>query len=104
MSRDFWITVTDPERAAEFEQVFGSATVPVEAPVPARADVAGEEHLAYALDLEALDAETIARLVEHLAAKFGVDPDLVEEALHAQGLAILAEGCVVTVHNPHRWL
>ncbi len=92
------VAITDPARRAAFEKVFGTAVVPVKSATPVPAEVAGlGRQMAYQLDLEAIGPDARARLVEHLAAKFGVEPEAVDATLSEQGLAILAEGCVVSV-------
>lgn len=92
------ISVTDPARRAAFEKIFGSAVVPVKSPATSMAEVEGlGQQPVYQLDLEAIGPDARARLAEHLAAKFGAGPDLVEKILAEQGLAILAEGCIVAI-------
>lgn len=96
----FHVIVTDPARRAAFEKVFGSASVPVKSAVPITAELAGKGVVkAYQLDLEALDADAFARLVEHLAAKFETLPSVVETTLRTEGMAIMAEDCVVAIRT-----
>lgn len=40
----------------------------------------------------------------YLANKFGLDPSVVEAGIDEEGVPILAEDCMVTIHNPQRWL
>ena len=88
------------ERAEEFRDVFGGATVPVKSPLPGLATVAGEEKMVYMLDIERLGAEQYDRLVQHLARKFGEAEVAVAAELTQYGLPILADDVTVTVQQP----
>jgi hypothetical protein len=93
-------TITDPVRRAEFEEVFGTATVPVKGWLPFRASLPIGVREVYELDVDALEPEIRSRLVRHLAAKFGVDVAEADAVLAAEGLPILADSCVVSHDRP----
>ena len=102
-TRDFWVTVTG-ERAAEWRQVLGTDTVAVLSPIPHRADLPGRPGaLIHLMDLGALTGEQVGRLTAHLATKFGLPIEEVQAGLAEQGVPILADDCMVAVHNPQRW-
>lgn len=79
MSKDFKVTVHDPTRQAEWEQVYGSTSVCVRSPIPEWANLPGRgRSLVYLLDLSELTGEQrerqIAHITEGYAAKLlGVD-------------------------------
>lgn len=105
MAKDFLLTILEPMRAAEFREVFGTDTVCVRSPVPECANLPGKPaEWIYLLDLDELTAAQRARLVGHLAAKFGYDPAYVDAGLEEEGMPILVEDTVVTVLHPQRWL
>ena len=105
MGKDFTVTVCEPERRAEFEAIFGTATVHVKSPFPVRANLPGRpDCLIYELDLELITREQRARLVAFLAEKFGISVEEVDALLEVHGVPILAEDCVVGVANPQRWV
>jgi hypothetical protein len=93
------------ERAEEFEDVFGTATVPVLGPLPELALVNGfeEPQPVYLLDLKALSHDQRDRLVAHIARKFGADEGAVADQLTALGLPILAADTIVCGDVPW-WL
>jgi len=94
------VTILDPERAAAFRRVYGTATVPVTSMFPHLAELPGLDgpRLVYLVPLDWIEAGGHrAALVEFLAARFGADPADVWRDLVAQGgLPVLAEGCTVT--------
>lgn len=97
MSPDYTVTVHDPERAATFERIFGSATAPVRAPTPVLTALPGRGcALVYELDLDRLTREQRTRLIFYVAERFGHDAQRAAKQLHFLGMAILAEGCTVT--------
>jgi hypothetical protein len=97
MSRTLVTVVKPPERVEAFRQVFGSATVPVRGwIVPHGANLPIGRRDVYELDLAALTDEQRARLIDHLASKFGVGKNEVCETLDTEGVAILADDCVVS--------
>ncbi len=107
MSKQFQVTVTNPDRAALFRRVFGSATVAVQFPFPVLADrPAGQgEQLAYLLDLREITDEQRARLVDHFAAELNLDRAFVEDRLTEQGVAIPAtEAIMTTTANLGLWV
>jgi hypothetical protein len=92
------VTITEPKRRAEFEKIFGTATVQVKSARPTLAEVGDlGVHQVYMLDLDAVVGDALDRLVAHLAAKFGVEPYAIVEILRAEGMAILAEDCFVSI-------
>lgn len=104
MSRDFKVTVFDPERAAEWQEIMGTTTLCVKSPIPSQASLPGiKTALIYELDLDLLTEEQLHRLVTHIANKFNYTPEEVKEALPIQGVPILADDCTVSMGNPQRW-
>lgn len=88
-----------PARLADFERVFGSATVPVTQllPVPAMAELPGVGRKpVYLLDLRAIDQEQRARLIDFCVERFGENRRYVIDHLDELGFPILAEDCTFT--------
>jgi len=95
----------DPERIAEWTAVFGSPTVCVKTPIPQLADLpAKPRSKVYFLDLGELTDEQYNRLIDHIAAKFSLDPFETAADVQKRGVPILADDCMVTVENPQKWL
>lgn len=104
MGKDFFVTVTG-DRAAEWEQIFGTTTVNVRSPIPQWADLPGKgKSLIFLLDLELITPTQRQRLVEHISRKWNQPPAEVEAEIKARGVPILDEDCIVGVLNPQRWL
>lgn len=103
MAKDFLVTITG-DRAAEWQQVFGTTTVNVQTPLPQWADLPGKGRAKiFLLDLGLITPEQRQRLIEHISQKWNIPPDQVEADIEAQGVPILDEDCYVTVLNPHKW-
>lgn len=95
IATDFGVTITDPERAKDFAAVFGRTTVPVTSFFPTRANLPGKPGaLIFLLDLARLTPDERARLIAHLAQRFGLAPADVAQDLDAQGVPILADSCI----------
>lgn len=97
MSNDWQVTVRDPERAAMFVAVFGSATVGVTSPLPRRVPAAlpgRPGSIVFFLDLARITPDARAKLVAHLAQKFHAAQVDIERDLAELGLPILADSCV----------
>lgn len=104
MAEDFMVTITNPERAAEWQAVFGTTTVHVQSPIPFEASLPGRPRsLVYLLDLRLISDDQRRKLVEHLARKFGLAKSFVDAELDAHGVPLLAEDCVATVDHPQKW-
>lgn len=102
--KDFTVTVTNPERAADWQSILGRTTVVVCSPIPSRANLPGHpDTLIYMLDLDVLTAEETDRLVTFIAQRFHIAEADVARDLRLQGVPILADDCTVTVWNPQRW-
>lgn len=88
------VTVHDPSRAADFERVFGTATVPVRErlPIPQTVSLPIGERPCYFLDLSAITAAQRERLIAFLIERFGETREGVEREL-PNGVPILAESC-----------
>jgi len=105
MDKGFTITVTDPERKAEWEGIFGTATVRVKSPFPTLADLLGRsDSMIFELDLEAITPEQREKLVAHIAERFSIPVAEVEALLDDHGVPILAEHCVVSGIDPRQLL
>ena len=97
MSRTQVTVVKPPERVQEFIDVFGSATVPVRGwIIPHTGNLPIGKRDVFELDLEAITDEQRERLIEHLTRKFNEPPGVVRQYLDQEGVAILAEDCVVS--------
>ncbi len=102
---DFTVTITNPERAAEWRDILGTTTAPVVSPTLQRAQLPGRPRAwVYLLDLAALTPEQTIRLTQHLARKFGLDDALVTQLLADEGCPILADDCTLTIHHLQRWI
>jgi len=93
-TKDDWKTtarVTNPERRAFWERVFGKDQVPIVSFVPQAAKLPGfdEPQLVYMLDLKAISEEQRGRLVEAIAEKFEIAADVVNDTLDEHGVPIL---------------
>jgi hypothetical protein len=105
MGGDFTVTVLEPDRAAEFEAIFGTTTVGVKSPFPVKADLPGHpDSWVYELDLGLITANQRARLVAHLAGEFDVPAEEVEATLDEQGVPIRVVDCAVGMANLLRWM
>lgn len=105
MGQDFTVTVCEPERAAEFEAIFGTTTVHVKSPFPVKADLPGHPaSWVFMLDLDLITADQRERLVAHLAKKFGIPAEEVEAVLDEHGVPLLADNCTAGLANPLRWV
>ena len=103
--KDFKVTITDPERAAEWLVILGTTTVCVESPFPILANLPGHPRAEiYLLDLDLLTVEQRERLISHLCRKFGVPAGEAETEIARAGIPILAEHCILIIDNPIRWL
>lgn len=93
----FTVTITDPQRRAEWIDILGTDTVPVVSPIPHRASAPGRpDSLFYRLDLTRVTPDQRARLVKHLAAKFGLLESAVERDMGDYQVPILADHTVLT--------
>lgn len=105
MSKDFQVTITNEERARTFAAIFDTATVYVESPIPCMAEVPGlGEQRVYKLDMGLLTDNQRLRLENYLSGKFVLTEVEVRDYLAEFGVPILASDCVVTVHNPQKWV
>jgi hypothetical protein len=105
MPKDFIAHIKNPERAAEWQAVFGSEQVYVTSPFPEMGDLPGLGRVQiYKLDLALLTPDQRRRLVEHIAGKFGLDPELVDRDLNQVGCPVLARDVTLVVHHAQRWL
>jgi hypothetical protein len=101
----FTVTITDPQRAAEWQQVLGTTTLPVTSFIPTPANLPGiGAAYAYKLKLELLTHEQRDSLIAHIAQKFSRTPEEVAQGLDEHGVPLLADDCVVAVFNPQKWL
>lgn len=104
MGKDFTVTITNEQRAAEWQAILGTITVHVKSPIPSPANLPGRgEALIYELDLDMITDEQRQRLISHLVAKFDIPQALVRADLDRQGVPILADDCIVAIANPQKW-
>ena len=108
--KDFEATISDKsERKEEWEKILGCTTVPLQSPIPQKADLPGKGVKSiYLLDLDLMSDEQKDSLAKHIAAKFNVDESTVRRDIQSDnpthGVPILADDVIVTIHNPHKWL
>lgn len=87
----------DSPRAEDWRRVFGGTTVPLRSLVPVVMDGPDGPKNFYQVDVGSLTPEQRARVVEHVAKKFGLSPKAVEEDLASEyGLPILVDDVSVT--------
>jgi hypothetical protein len=104
VGKDFTVTITDPERAKFFEEVFGRTTVNVKSPIPELAALPGHPRArVFKLDLDLITPEERERLILHLAGRFNVPVEEVRTDLDQEGVPILDKHCYVAVANPMKW-
>lgn len=105
MSKQIIATVHHPERKAEWISVFGTNAIPVKSPFPCRGNVPiiGDT-MYFELDIEALTGEQMQQLIKHLADKFGLDLDFVQQRIGEHGVPIVADQVVITGYRPPFWL
>lgn len=83
--------VTNPERLALWQNVFGGDEVPITSIVPSLGSFSGVgEQRYYHLDLKAITPEQRQRLVASIAEKFNLPPATVDSQLELIGVPILA--------------
>lgn len=105
MAKDFTVTVTNIHRTAEWTAIFDTSTLFVKSPIPYPASLPGHpKAYVYDLDLDHYDETQRQRLVDHIAAKFGIPAHQVAAELEKQGVPILADDCTPTIRGPQRWL
>lgn len=89
--------VTNPDRLALWQAVFGGDEVPIVSIVPKVGSFPGVgEQRFYELDLKVILAEQRRRLVLSIADKFNQSPDYVEANIDLIGVPILAADVVVS--------
>lgn len=104
MATDFHVTIHG-ERGEEWERIAGTATFPVQSPIPVLAELPGRgTQRVFLLAIDELEASTLEKIVAHLAAKFGVPPEETEAEVRAHGIPILDEECSLMIQNPQKWL
>lgn len=96
------VTVSNPERKAQWESIFGSATVPVISIIPEMANLPGfyEPQRVFKLDLSIITNEHRAKLVAFIAGKFNIPVEVVSDQLEDHGVPILAEDCGWSTSDP----
>lgn len=106
MGRDFVVTVSDSERLRVWIDMFDAIQVHVTSPIPEMAELPGfdDDQLVYMVDLALISSRQRQKLVHYLANKFGIDSAEVEAGLDEHGVPILASDCMITIHNPQKWL
>lgn len=93
-------TVTNPERRAFWESIFGTAILPILSFIPVRVNVPGHPNtLAYMLDLRLISPEQRKRLIRALSKNFNVPLAEVEATLDARGVPVLADDVSVSSSN-----
>ncbi len=99
---DYIATITNPQRAKELRDIFGTATLPVMRPTPERMDLPDRPGaLVYLLDIAALTPEQVQRLTLHIVDKYHLPACYIPEEFE-RGIPILATDCVVACADPDR--
>lgn len=106
MGKDFTVTVDNPKRMDDWVSMFDTVTVHVTSPIPVEAFLPGfdEPQLIYELDLGLITKQQRQKLVRYLSQKFNIPMAEIDRQIDSHGVPILAADCMVTVHNPHKWL
>ena len=93
----------DPVRQAMWDRIFSpDGNVPITAPVPAgRGELAGEKADFYLVDLDRVSEKAKARLIDEMAAKFGLSREEVAADIAAQGVPIKAAGICISICRRH---
>lgn len=106
MSHDFIATISrESTRYQEWMEVMGDFVIPLKSPFPAPGSAPGVAvGMFYEIDLSAITAEQRARMITHLARKFGFSEEEVASTLDEVGCPILADDVTVIVSNPQRWI
>jgi hypothetical protein len=103
--KDFQVTITDPDRRKVLMELLGRDTVCVMSPLTFEAQLPGiGVKRVYLFDLDELTAEEKERLAANAAARYGLSAEESAEEMAENGMPILADGCILTMHNPCRWL
>ena len=106
MAKDFTVTINHPLRQIEWLEVFGTTRLHVKSCIPVLDILPGEDEPqpVYYVDLDCLDAHQQKRLIHYLSDRFKVPAAEIQKYLAEEDLPIPAEGCILTVFNPHLWL
>jgi hypothetical protein len=91
----YLLTVTDPVREEEFQQIFGSTTVCIESPSPVEILFEGRDALVYFLDLNVLNFQQTDKLIAHISFKFNVPVGVVASQIIERGVPIMAQRTIV---------
>jgi hypothetical protein len=106
MGTDFKAIIRESSpRYREWLSVMGTNEFPLKSPIAGLTHLPGrgEVHVLM-IDVALLSEEQRARLVKHLAAKFGIEESDVASSLDREGVPILDEDVTVVIFNPQRWL
>lgn len=102
----FWATIgkQDP-RSQHWQPVFGSTTIPIQSPIPQKANLPGYDtpQTVYMLALHALDYDIVNRIIEHIANQFNLPYETVQHQLYTKGVPLLAQNLTITITDPHNW-
>ena len=93
--------VSNPERQAFWQEVFGTDEVPITSIVANQANLPGfdKPQLVYMLDLKAISPEQRERLIAALAIKFGIPDSEAADEIDKQGVPILASDVSVATSD-----
>lgn len=84
-------------RYDDWVRILGQDAVPLKSPRSYVADLGEEADVeVYALDVEALSVGQCARLVDWIAEKFGVAPQLAVQAINGLGFPVRAADVIVS--------
>lgn len=88
---------TSSPRYADWMKVFGTDAVTVQSPIPLMIELPdGRREEAYLLDLRSLDSTVRAKLVHHIADRFGIPDNQVAAEIDRQGVPILAKDVAIS--------
>lgn len=103
-THDFWATIYG-ERGRKWSAILGTNELPIQSPVPQRAMLPGftDALQVYMLAIDQLADGQLNTIVNYLADNFDMSRSEAIREVQANGIPILAEDVVVTIHNPQRW-
>lgn len=89
--------ISNPDRLAFWQEVFGGDTVPIQSILPSQTSVPGYPvALIYLLDLKAITLEQRLKLIAGIANKFDLPIEQVAAEMEEHGCPILADDVAVS--------
>ena len=106
MARELWWATLNQSspRYADWRKILGEDRVPLLSPWAAQAKLGEETTHVYALDWHDLDGDASQRLLEFVAAKFGVATEVIEADLNRDGHFPIREQDVTVFYDMRAFL